>query len=76
MDRARVKETGNGNKRIDECIRDKELFLQNLNKWTRIRNNIEKQIGKEGYCILKRQSLVGKEYDESICRYGQSCCGF
>ena len=76
IDRARVKEAENESKRIDERIRDKDMYLQNLSKWTRIRNNIEKQIGKEGYCILKRQSLVGKEYDESICRYGQSCCRF
>lgn len=38
IDRARVKEAENESKRIDERIRDKELYLQNLSKWTRIRN--------------------------------------
>ena len=55
---------------------NEELFLQNPNIWTRIRNNIEKTDWKRGLLHLKRQSPAGKEYDESICRHGQSCCGF
>ena len=38
IDRARVKEAENESKRIDERIRDKDMYLQNLSKWTRIRN--------------------------------------
>lgn len=76
IDRDRVKEAENESKRIDERIRDEELFLQNPNIWTRIRNNIEKTDWKRGLLHLKRQSPAGKEYDESICRHGQSCFGF
>ena len=38
IDRARVKEAENESKRIAEHIKDKEMYLQNLSKWTRIRN--------------------------------------
>lgn len=38
IDRARVKEAENESKRIDERIRDKELFQQEMAKWYKIRN--------------------------------------
>ena len=38
IDRAWVKEAENESNRIDGRIRDKERYMQNLSKWTRIRN--------------------------------------